>query len=182
MIPRSIRSSWIEAEADDAQPFIERVNLMITSLARQSEPADVAIVKIDNWFSRRWHSFAGKALGALPIWRDEETIVPPFVPSRVVSQTRFEGPGYEPGEPLKDLHVWTLSRDALYRRLNRIAPNVLCVWFSAQSASAGRAASMFYVPAGENFHKIYIGWMAEPWRPEVLIGLSRQELLKHIES
>ena len=88
-------------EFDDAPDFIGHVEQVVNGVVRRHLPETLVLIKINNWFGSKWLGFSGKALGALGVWNKprnepaDNIRIPPFVPSRVVSQRSFAAPTYE---------------------------------------------------------------------------------------
>jgi len=108
---------------DDAPDFVKQVEQVVNGIIHRHSPEIVVLLKIDNWFGSNWLGFSGKLLGALGIWSEpynqsaDNIRIPPFVPSRVVSQRRFVGPSYEEIDGGKPIHERIASRFALRRKL-----------------------------------------------------------------
>jgi hypothetical protein len=70
-----------------------------------------------------------------PTWRGAiRWTLPPFVPSRVVSQRRFFEEGTHPGRR-KRLHLWQRSGENLQRYTEIVLPGAHAFWYSGRSAS-----------------------------------------------
>ena len=90
---------------DDSAEFVAEVRACIDGVLIANEPAELIVINIDNWFGQKWLHFAGKALGAVGVWRDHDGLtVPPFVPARVRSESRFFHPEYRRAAALKPIH------------------------------------------------------------------------------
>jgi hypothetical protein len=163
----------ILAQSDDAPEFVEIVESAVSGILHRYAPVSLDLIKIDNWFGRRWLYFSGKALGALGVWnvptdrRPENLLrIPPFVPERVVSQRRFAGPQYREIDPGKPLHRHVSSSVALERRAAEIEPETVLVWYSGNSKANGRGALMAYIPIDRSSYWPWYAELkcAEPWR------------------
>ena len=71
-----------------ASRYLDWVEAAVVGVEEAIKTDQAFLVKIDNWFGKRWLGFSGKALGALGV-RKEKLTLPPFIPSRLVSQRRF---------------------------------------------------------------------------------------------
>lgn len=145
----------------------------MNGILHRYSPASLVLIKIDNWFGRRWLYFSGKALGALGVWnvptdrRPNNLLrIPPFVPERVVSQRRFIVPDYREINPGKPLHRHVHSSSALERRVVEEEPKTALAWYSGNSKANGRGALMAYIPIAISSYWPWYAELkrAEPWR------------------
>ena len=58
----------IGVDGGDTPEFIAAINVIAQRIAILHAPAELIIVKIDNWFDHKWLKFSGKILGALGTW------------------------------------------------------------------------------------------------------------------
>ena len=161
--------------SDDDFGYLEWVNSTITGIARTTDENRWFVVKIDNSFGQRWLGFSGKALGALGIRSDKLTL-PPFIPSRVVSQYRFWRRGTNPGRH-PGLHIYQRSGDNLQRRVETLAPRSNIFWYSGASARNARASFMAYVWTPDGYWPWYVGLhRTANWNVATCVAMSVQEL------
>jgi len=166
----------ISLAPDDAPAFIEEVRTLVAGLLRTYAPPSLLVVKIDNFFGRRWLRFSGKLLGAVGMWKKDLT-VPPFVPNRVVSQKAFVGPNYDEASFAKPIHIKAESKDALRRYVADVAPGALIVWYSGNSSGSGQGALMAYVPTADDYWPIYVRWEnRDLWRVVEALEITAQEV------
>jgi hypothetical protein len=161
----------IGADVDDAPEFIESVERICLGVLDRYAPAELALIKIDNWFGSKWLGFSGKALGLVGVWNKpynrspSDIRIPPFVPNRVVLQRRFSGPSYDEvpgGEPI---HKKVHGSDALLRKAAIHAPQTALVWYSGKSITSARGALMAYVPSHDSYWAWYAGWeKSQDWK------------------
>ena len=134
----------ITLESDDAPDFIRHVEHAVNGVFRRHSPETGVLVKINNWFGSNWLGFSGKALGALGVSNKphdqpaDNIRIPPFVPTRVVSQRRFAAPTYEEVASGKPIHIRVPSNLALLRKAATAEPRTALVWYSGNSRTAGR--------------------------------------------
>lgn len=107
----------ITPDPQDADAFTHEVEAVANGLMRVHAPRSVHLIKVSSWFGFKWLGFSGKALGAVGVWREPVT-VPPFVPSRIVSQRRFASPNYLEGEEGAPVHMKVSGTKALRRTLS----------------------------------------------------------------
>ncbi len=79
---------YTKPEATDDSEFLDFVDATVVGVEEAINTKQTYVVKIDNWFGKRWLGFSGKALGALGV-RITKLTLPAFTPSRVLSQRRF---------------------------------------------------------------------------------------------
>ena len=68
----------IETDQNDDPAFVDLVKRIIAGVAELHQPRELRLFKIDNWFDKKWVSFAGKFNGALGVQKHDPVIVPPF--------------------------------------------------------------------------------------------------------
>jgi hypothetical protein len=167
---------FLKTTASDDSQFIEWVDAIIHSVVERTHPGKVYVVKIDNWFSKRWLRFSGKAVGALGVWSDELTI-PPFIPSRIVSQLRFTGESLA-NERNERVHVYQRSGENLHRRIKRVLPpSSTLFWYSDRSRENGRGSLMAYVWNGDEYWPWYIGVeCSTSWKITDCVGMTKAQV------
>ncbi len=147
----------LNIDPDDDPQFTDLAFRLIAGATRVHAPADVRVVKIDNWFGHAWLGFSGKALGQLGVWKESLTI-PPFVANRVVRQWHFERDyeqgGYHLEGPGRNVHYQGPSRENLYRRVRHLVPSSALFWFSGNTLATGRGSLMGYIPLDQD----HWGW------------------------
>lgn len=147
---------------DDDVRFIDWVEAVIGQTIGRTAPEELYVIKIDNWFGRRWLGFAGKVFGALGVRKPRNKItLPPFIPSRVVYEQRFtrrrNSPAYVPAVPIRPLHIRQESGENLQRRLENQVPQAALFWYSGDSKNSGRGSLMAYIPTPEEYLVWYLG-------------------------
>jgi hypothetical protein len=157
-------SMQIIPEQDDAHDFVALVEQSVNGILRQNAPLSLVLIKVDNWFGPKWLGFSGKMLGAFGAWQPKLTI-PPFVPNRIVSERRFVAPVYSEAAMHRPIHLCIPSKIARTRSVSEVAPGAALVWFSGDSKKSARGSVMAYVPAGESYWSLYVGYTKrESWR------------------
>jgi hypothetical protein len=142
---------------DDSPEFMAEVRACIQGVLVVNKPAELIIINIDNWFGQRWLHFAGKALGAVGVWKENERLtVPPFVPRRVRSESRFVRPEYKRVISLNPIHIPAKSERALHRAVSQIAPGASLIWYSGGSQRSGRGSIMAYLYSEESYWTWYV--------------------------
>lgn len=162
------------AVTDDPR-YLEWVEAVVSGVEDSFRTDLTFVVKIDNWFGQRWLGFSGKLVGALG-FRKTKLTLPPFVPSRVVSQLRVREEGTDPGRH-KSLHVWQPSAENLQRYTEVVLPGAHAFWYSGRSDSSGRASFMAYVSTPDGHWPWYVSLQRKvTWRVVKCIGIRISEL------
>jgi hypothetical protein len=175
----------IESESTDAPEFASQVERIINAVVSATSPSQVYVVKVDNWFGPKWLAFSHKVMGAFGL-ASRDLVVPPFVPSRIVSEATFslsEPGAYVAIDPPKPLHISQTSGANAARKVSRLLPNAAIFWWSGQSATNGRGSLMAYLPTPDG----HIPWYVEltgrdTWRPSMTKGISSFELQSYQSS
>ncbi len=176
-------------EPDDATGFVEQIERAVDGVLSRYSPANVTLIKIDNWFGKRWLGFEGKFLGLAGVTLKTHNHptgnirIPPFVPERVVSQRRFVAPAYEEIDAGAFVHQQMPSRDALRRQARIAVPETALVWYSGNSKANGRGALMIYLPIGSSYWPLYVGLKdANPWRVTDCWNIKHEEYASLIDA
>lgn len=166
---------YTNSDPTDDLKFVQWVETVITGVDEALKTDLFFVVKIDNWFGKRWLGFSGKTLGALGFRKDKLTL-PPFIPTRVVSQHRFWQAGTDPGRR-KRLHVWQRSGENLQRYTDIVLKDASAFWYSGCSAPNGRASFMAYVSTPNGHWPWYVSLRRkQTWQVVECIGIGKQEL------
>ncbi len=167
--------TYTKVEPSDDPEFVAWVEQVINGVENRFEADQIYVVKIDNWFGQRWLGFSGKTLGALGLRKSRLTL-PPFVPSRVLSQQRFfeEGARHRPRQRLA---LWQRSGENLQRYADIVVHDASVFWYSGSTAENGRGSLMAYVLTSEGHWPWYVGVRRTgAWRVVEAVGISRREL------
>jgi hypothetical protein len=171
---------WVEAREGDDARFLNVVRGVLERSLVLHRPAAVRVLRLDNWFGQRWLGFAGKVIGAFGVGKDRR-VIPPFVPSRIVSEIpwRTNGSVWIREAKFEPLHKRMPSADNLERFFDLHCPETLAVWFSSRSAANGRGAVMVYSSAGDprtaSWYAELAGSVASDWSPKVVTGITSAE-------
>ena len=147
-------------ETDDPY-FITLVNHLATGLTRHSQPAELWIIQIDNWFDHKWLRFSGIGVVDFPLpagyvgWYgaqaeffQDKVTHPPFTPSRVVSQWSFQRKDNDYQEvyypKLPHSSDKQSSRANLHKRAENFRPSACFIWFSGNTVANDRGSVMVY--------------------------------------
>lgn len=167
-------------QTDDSAQFIDLAQRLVNSAVHSSAVVRVYVVKIDKWFPAKWCQFSGKQYGAIGIWKDRLTL-PPFVPSRVVSEVCHDISQGKSGDgqlrPDKPVHLRQASAENLRRFVDRFDSGAAFFWYSGSTAYLGKGCLMAYVPECDGYRTWYVEIHAdEKTRLGLLRGISKQEL------
>jgi len=166
---------YTELEVTDDPQFLDWVEAVVIAVEETFQTDLAFVVKIDNWFGKRWLGFSGKSLSAFGI-RKKKLTLPPFIPSRVVSQRRFWEDGTDPGSHRR-LHRWQPSGENLQRYTEIVLQGAHAFWYSGRSASNDRGSFMAYVSTPDGYWPWYVGLRREEnWRVVECIGIDIPEL------
>jgi hypothetical protein len=166
---------YVEPALHEDFAYLECAESLIKGVVRSIKPNRFFVVKIDNWFGKRWLRFSGKAFGAIGVGKARLTL-PPFIPSRVVSQSLYSRKGTHPGRHPR-LHPYQRSGENLQRYMDVVVEDSSVFWYSGRSAKNDRASLMAYIWTPEGHWPWYVGLQrAQTWRVVESIGISAQEL------
>ncbi len=172
----------VESDDSDAAEFTNQVEQIVGAVISAISPPEFYVVKVDNWFGPKWLAFSHKVMGAFGV-ASRELVVPPFVPSRVVSEAVFtlgESREYESGRPAKPIHIEQTSGANAARSLSRLLPSAAIFWWSGNSAKNGRGSLMAYLPTPDGHVPWYIELSGqETWRPSITKGITISELERY---
>ena len=170
----------IGVDEGDDPTFVGLMQNIIESEVNQREPAELFVVRIDNWFDHKWLGFASKRLGAFGVW-PQELSVPPFNPGRVRTQTvisRDTGGGWRSARPV-ELHPAISSESNIGRKVRTISQSAVFVWFSSGSKPNGRASMMLYWTSEASTSGWYAGFKKnQTWQGSVRRGIAPEMLEK----
>jgi hypothetical protein len=157
------------------QSFVAIVEQIINNTLQLHRLAEVFIVLIDNWFDHKWLEFASnKNESDASGWRPK-LMLPPFEPSRVVSQSYFHTHSsapllYEPSSS-NPLHILPTNRS-----LSQICPSGAFVWYSNVGEKADRGSLMVYLNNNGRGSAWYASFVKNPgWQMNKVKGASKRE-------
>jgi hypothetical protein len=119
---------FVEQHDADDPTFVEWLDAIIAGVFDQTCPKQLSLLRVDNWFGKNWLGFSGKSVGALGV-RKRDLTLPPFTPSRIVSQNRFVAHGQiKPKHPY--IHVYQHSGENPNRKIELVVPGATLFWFN----------------------------------------------------
>lgn len=156
--------------------FIRLVNRALRNLLQRTRFGEVHIVEIDGWFDYKWQEFSGTVMHEIAVWRHKLT-VPPFHPSRVLSEKQFQANGSEFFEilPARPLHIPQTSTANLTRCVSDISSSGAFVWYSHVNTESDRASLMLYTSGPSEASGWYAGFVKkDQWRIGQVKGAARK--------
>src|SRR5215475_100961 len=148
-------ATYTKAEAFDDPEFVAWVERVIAGAESRFETDQSYVIKIDNWFGQRWFRFSGKAQGAFGVCQRRLTL-PPFVPSRVMSQRRFFSEEAPPPTRQR-LHVRQRSGENLRRYADIVVHDASVFWYSGNTRKNARGSLMAYVLTSDGHWPWHVG-------------------------
>ncbi len=180
-----------ERDGDDAG-YVERVRAIVAGVLRDRRVEEAVVVRIDNWFDRKWLEFSGHRsvpyecgpfASRIEEHRRAELTFPPFHPNRVQSWTRYAWNGYAErfvearGPGSKRPHRLQRSSENLGRRVAQGGSSVAYVWMSGNTSSNGRGSLMVYVAREERTEAWYASLVRDGgWSIAAVAGVSQDEV------
>lgn len=169
---------------NDDPRFIAIAGRLLDAAITESRPAEIYLIRIDQWFDAKWLNFSGKTLGALSVWRGPTTI-PPFHPHRVTHECHFTTSA-ESGSivtaPASPLHISQPSSRNLTRSIAKVSPSAVFLWFSSSTRDLDRGSMMLYRSYGDDVFSWYASFHRSPtWRLDRHQGISPTELQRQLQ-
>ncbi len=147
-------------EIDDDPAFLAITDRIIESVVDENKPEDFFLVRINNWFDRKWLQFSGLGIvhfdSGLPrpevaldeVWKKKLTF-PPFTPARVLGQYYFcltTKKNYEEQSPPYLIHKAERKHSAtnLNRYVKDSSRSGAFLWYSSNSAKNLQGSMMVY--------------------------------------
>jgi len=172
------------APTDNDDPrFIALASRLLNTALISQHPAEVYLIRIDQWFDAKWLDFSGKAIGAVSVWH-EPTTVPPFVPNRVQAETHFtaaaDSKTFVPSAAAP-LHRQQPSSKNLTRSISRISPDGIFFWYSDSTLQLDRGSLMLYRTSGDQVFSWYASFHRNPtWQLARHRRISPAEIHPHL--
>ncbi len=163
---------------DDPQ-FIALANQLLEGTITSNRPAEVYLIRIDQWFDAKWLKFSGKVLGALGVWC-KSTTIPPFHPNRVLSETHLsatpDSDAFAP-TPAAPLHIAQASDQNLTRFICRVSQSAVFFWCSSSTLSLDRGSIMLYRTEQDEVFSWYASFhKTSEWKLDRHRGISPGEV------
>lgn len=160
--------------------FVPLVERALNNALQFTSPKEVYVIRINGWFDYKWQEFAGTLMHEIAIWRHNKLRLPPFNPTRVLSERYFRvGPDLANFEatPAKLLHIHQPSAENLSRAVKDFSSSGLFLWYSYVSNDSDRASLMLYSTDSSDTSGWYAGFTKkDEWRLAQVKGISRRAL------
>lgn len=186
----------------DDPGFLEIVELFVWQFSAGLKPEDLFVIRVDNWFDRKWLGFSGKVphtftygdglvafAGTQPIWSRKgapsETTFPPFVPNRIVRETHLKAADGWVSRTSHSERVHSLekvpSRTNLDRKILSLFKDALFIWFSSKSEANGRGTIMIYHVGDGNRGGFWSSYLRkERWQVDRALYVDRDFLVRQL--
>lgn len=156
--------------------FVAIVEQILDNTLQLHQPAEVYVVLIDNWFDHKWLEFgSNKNDGDGSGWRPK-LMLPPFEPSRVLSQSHFQTHSSAPSlyeiSSSNPLHILPTNRS-----LSQICRSGAFMWYSHVDKRSDRGSLMVYLNNDGRGSGWYASFVKNPdWQMNKVKGASKREL------
>jgi hypothetical protein len=156
--------------------FVAIVEQILDNTLQLHQPAEVYVVQIDNWFDHKWLEFDSNRNDSDELGWRAKLMLPPFEPSRVVSQLYFRK---LPSAPLlygasssNPLHILSSNRS-----LAQICSSGAFVWYSYVGNRSDQGSLMVYLNSDGKGSAWYASFKKNPdWQINKMKGVSKREL------
>lgn len=190
----------MKSETDDPA-LIGIFNSLLDGLLTFSNPEELYLVRIDNWFDHKWLKFSGygTAKSGIPYlglkgsffdrftfesvkeeFHNDKLTLPPFTPNRIVSQRCYTRNGSNYTEaPLRPPHRFTKrsSKLNLQQRIEDAYSSACLVWYSTNTIVNDRASLMAYSVKGREIESWYSSFQRKNvWKLHSTKGTSKEKL------
>ena len=171
----------VPAESDVPE-FLAKVELLIRGALAGVSCDRACVVKIDNWFGRKWLSYSG---GGMWGWWNADLTLPPFVLNRVVSLTHYMRSAatgdFEITATGPVVHRKQSGTSNTHQQLWKTVPGVALFWYSGNSKPNARGSLMAYLPGPEEPTPWYVEmWQSKDWAACRTVHITPR-MLGHLE-
>ena len=169
-------------ENDDPK-FVGLMERLLASAVRESPPATIYVIRIDQWFDAKWLNFSGKT-GGLGVHGNPVTL-PPFHPNRVLAEDCFSVTAATGGFRLSaapPLHREQSSAENLQRHVAKVSASGVFFWYSSSTLGLDRGCAMLYRTDQDEVFTWYASFHRSPeWRVDRHRGISPSELQHRLQ-
>ena len=172
----------VNEEIESQLEFEAIVNKALRNSLKLSHVEEAYLVTVKGWFDYKWKSFAGTLMHEIAIWRGDLRI-PPFHPSRILSERRFQvhEKGLQEIDLSRPLHIAQASADNLGRRVSDVCKSAVFVWYSEPSKESDKTSLMVYSVVSGESSGWYAGFVHKgEWRFAQVKGISRRAIMESI--
>ena len=160
-------------DKNDNQEFTSKLTRFIINYSVKINPTEVFIIRVDNWFDKKWLNFSGTVMHEVSVWDSDEISVPPFHPNRILKTTKynFHNGIFEEVDENVELHIFQSSSNNLKRKFKSICKNGLFIWYSSNSEVNGVGAVMVYKVNEQEVNNFYFSLAKQnEWEPKKVLG------------
>ncbi|MFZ0061666.1 MAG: hypothetical protein WAL47_06480 [Pyrinomonadaceae bacterium] len=156
--------------------FVAIVEQILDNTLQLHQPAEVYVVQIDNWFDHKWLEFDTSRIDTDDLGWRAKLMLPPFEPSRVVSQLSFKKHSPAPllyeASSSNPLHLLSSNRS-----LAQICSSGAFVWYSYVGNRSDQGSLMVYLNDDGKGSAWYASFTKNPdWQVNKMKGVSKREL------
>ena len=156
--------------------FVAIVEQILDNTLQLHQPSDVYVVLIDNWFDHKWLEFDSNRNDSDAFGWRVKLMLPPFEPSRVLSQSYFQRhpstPSFYEASSSNPLHILSSNRS-----LAQICSSGAFVWYSYVGNRSDQGSVMVYVNNDGKGSAWYASFKKNPdWQINKMKGVSKREL------
>jgi hypothetical protein len=169
---------------NDDPRFIALASQLLDAAITANRPAEIYVIRIDQWFDAKWLNFSGKVLGALGVHHSPVT-VPPFHPNRVIAESHFsvasDSGAFVPTSA-QPLHISQSSDQNLTRFIARVSSSAIFFWYSGSTLDLDRGSTMLYRSNQDAVFSWYASFHRSPtWRLDRHRGISPTEVQRQLQ-
>jgi hypothetical protein len=186
-------------ETDDPQ-FVMLLKSLVRGLIEEDAPQELWIMKIDDWFDRKWLRFSGIGTvdfqfpafmnrydAALNEFYQDKLTFPPFTPNRVLGQWSFMRIDDHYAEaPLRVLPHPSQKQPGeanSHRRFEDFGRSARFVWYSAEALANGRASVMVYKARANRVEARFAAFSRQQgWKLHATKGTSRDDVQRMLNT
>ena len=166
----------LEPRENIDQSFVAIVEQILDNTLQLHQPEEVYVVQIDNWFDHKWLEFNTSRIDTDELGWRAKLRLPPFDPSRIVSQLFFQKHASEPllfeASSSNPLHILSSNRS-----LAQICSSGVFVWYSYVGNGSDQGSLMVYLNNAGKGSAWYVSFKKNPdWQINKMKGGSKREL------
>jgi len=186
----------------DDPEFLEIVEFFAWRVSN-FKPDDLFVIRVDNWFDRKWLGFSGKTMSTLmfviadedpsipdprPVWKGpggRAATLPPFVPNRIVRETHLKAADGWVSRTSQPERVHSLEKTPSEANLDRAIlgsfTNAWFIWFSSRSEANGRGTIMFYRVRDGSTGGFWSSYLRKDrWQVDRTVNFDREVLVRDL--
>lgn len=183
----------IPYEKNDNKNFIAALNGFVDQLTNDLEPAEIYMIRINEWFDHKWLGYSGRGIIQFPYSEPyilakldkrflDRLTFPPFNPNQVRAEHywKLENSGdYNGTEKPHCIYNQKLKYNSYnwHNLVESVSSSGVFVWFSSNSESSGNGSIMVYAIEGVDIQTWYASFSEESgWEIENEIGFQSETM------